>query len=307
MNRQVKKRHHVVWKHYLGPWSTGQKVWLRREGEIVRTSLDNVAVRRLFYALRDMTAADLRLAEGLIDQIAPDLRFLAKGWLRLYYNLPRLNRMYREAGLPASAVGRELEALVANFEEDLHAEIEGQSISVLASLRDSDGSLIEDPGKFAQFCLFVSAQTLRTPADHTLVQERMADFGTEGDIEAIWGLLRTAFTGVSTYWLGCRMKTTAIVYLRVTGDAELIVGDQPILNLAAFPAIPGIPPKDLLMYFPISPKLGAVVNFESKQQGVTHLDVGDDVVESLNHRMDVSSHGQVFAATKATLEALSGN
>jgi hypothetical protein len=299
----IKKRHHVVWQGYLRAWAKENLIWFLQGGAIDRTSLGNVAVRKKFYSLRDLTPADYRLAVTLLEQVAPDLRFLAKGWLHLYQQLPRLLRLAQDESLQDSGLGQEIAVLVANFEEDLHAEIETTSIPVLAALRDSDEAIVHEPESFMRFCLFVSAQMLRTPTDLALVQAQIDECALDGDIQAVWGLLRTVFVGVMAFSLGKSMQRTALTYLRAPSDAEFVVGDQPVINLAAS-SDPTIPPEQLVMYFPVSPTLAAVVDFNSSGRSVDNGTLDAARVGRLNQRMAESADVQVFAASRVALEAL---
>jgi hypothetical protein len=265
--------------------------------------LGNVAVRKKFYSLRDLAPADYRLAVALLERVAPDLRFLAKGWLHLYHQLPRLLRLAQDKNLQNSALGQEIAALVASFEEDLHAEIETESIPILAALRDSDESIVQEPESFMKFCIFVSAQMLRTPTDLALVQAHIGECALEGDIQAVWGLLRTVFVGVMAFTLGKSMQRTELTYLRAPSDAEFVVGDRPVINLAAS-SDPTIPPEQLVMYFPVSPALAAVVDFDSSGRRVGHGTLDAAGVGRLNRRMADSADIQVFAASRVALEAL---
>ena len=299
----IKKRHHVVWQGYLRAWAQENLIWFLQGGAIDCTSLGNVAVRKKFYSLRDLAPADYRLAVALLERVAPDLRFLAKGWLHLYHQLPRLLRLAQDKNLQNSALGQEIAALVASFEEDLHAEIETESIPILAALRDSDESIVQEPESFMKFCIFVSAQMLRTPTDLALVQAHIGECALEGDIQAVWGLLRTVFVGVMAFTLGKSMQRTELTYLRAPSDAEFVVGDRPVINLAAS-SDPTIPPEQLVMYFPVSPALAAVVDFDSSGRRVGHGTLDAAGVGRLNRRMADSADIQVFAASRVALEAL---
>lgn len=299
----IKKRHHIVWQHYLRAWSNENQIWFLQNGSIKRTGLINVAVRKKFYSLRAMSSDDYKLAKAILEQVAPDLRFLAKGWLHLYHQLPRLLELAQDEHDQESSLLKELAALVANFEEDLHAEIEGMSIEVLTALQDSNEAIVQDPESFIRFCLFVSAQMIRTPADLTLVQDYIDGIALEGNIQAVWGLLRTVFVGVMAFSLGKSMKTTELVYLGAPSGTEFVVGDQPVINLAAS-LDPTDPPEDLLMYFPVSPRLAAVVDFDSHRRTVGNGTLDAAQVGRLNQRMVETADIQVFAASRLALEAL---
>lgn len=292
-----------MWQGYLKAWAQGGRIWLLHDGTIHCTSVSNVAVRKKFYSLKDLTPADYRLAVALLEEVAPDLRFLAKGWLHVYRQLPRLLRLAQDEGLQDSKLGREIEVLVANFEEDLHAEIETASIPILAALQGSDTALLREPESFMRFCLFVSAQMLRTPTDLALVQTHIDGSALEGDIQAVWGLLRTVFVGVMAFTLGKSMQRTKLIYLSAPPGAEFVVGDQPVINLAGS-SDPTIPPEHLVMYFPVSPTLAAVVDFHSVGRSVGKGTPDAEHVGWLNQRMAESADVQVFAASRVALEAL---
>ena len=302
----VKKRHHIVWQHYLKAWSSENQIWFLQSGSIRRTGLVNIAVRKRFYALRAMNAGDLKLAKAVLEQIAPDLRFLSNGWLHFYHHLPRLLDLAQDELDQESSLLKELTALVVNFEEDLHAEIEGASIKLLAALQESDETIIQDPQSFTRFCLFASAQMLRTPTDLTLVQDHIDGTLFEGDIQSIWGLLRTVFAGVMAFSLGKSMNTTELVYFEAPAGSEFVVGDRPLINLASS-LDPSDPPEDLLLYFPVSPRVAAVIYFDSHRSAVGRGTLDAVKIGRLNQRMVETADLQVFAASRSALEALAGH
>jgi len=109
--------------------------------------------------------------------------------------------------------------------------------------------------------------------------------------------VRLAFT------LGKSMQRTGLTYRSAPSDAELVVGDQPIVNLAA-PSDPRSSPEQLVMYFPVSPTLAAVVDFDASRRSVDNGTLEAARVSQLNQRMAEVADTQVFAASRVALEAL---
>jgi hypothetical protein len=111
------------------------------------------------------------------------------------------------------------------------------------------------------------------------------------------------FVGVMAFTLGKSMQRTKLTYLSAPSEAEFVVGDQPLINLAGS-SDPTIPPEQLVMYFPVSPTLAAVVDFDSGGRSVGKGTPDAERVGRLNQRMAESADLQVFAASRVALEAL---
>jgi len=47
--KQLKKQHHYVWKEYLKPWTSENKIFCQRDNKLFSTSLNNIAQQRFFY------------------------------------------------------------------------------------------------------------------------------------------------------------------------------------------------------------------------------------------------------------------
>jgi hypothetical protein len=80
-----KRRHHYVWRAYLKPWSTNNKIWCHRDGKIFNPNLMGIGQERDFYKLKHLTKSDIALIKLLaIDHLNPRLKKLNEGWLTMF-------------------------------------------------------------------------------------------------------------------------------------------------------------------------------------------------------------------------------
>lgn len=297
---QKKRRQHHVWKYYLKAWTEKGKLHAMRDGHVFRSSPDNVANIRDFYRLQELSPADLDFVwRFAVEGSAPHLREVAAGWIEPFVAPFELRRLYEESGQRNEAFERQLDITLNNLEEDLHAKIEVLGRPHLDELRRGETSFMDDDEAYVHFCWFVASQQMRTPVMMSVSQEALAGFPGV-NFEACWGLLRTIFSSNIGAGLNRRREKLETTFLDAGSSMEFITGDQPVFNLTA---VGTEQPKELALFYPLSPKLAVVLDFDSDTRATDRRTATDEEVRVLNRRLFNWSRGVVYGASAHALES----
>lgn len=298
-----KRRQHYVWKHYLSPWTSNRHIWcLRlRDGKRFAASTDNVGHRRDFYRLKELTTNDLNWVEKLIiSPTAPHLQVTAKGWINIFTEPFRIKQAYEASGKKDRKLEAQLDIAINNTEEDLHERTERKAVPLLTALRDGDRSFLADEEKSINFFFFLAMQYCRTPkimrnvVDASGVPHRF-------NIEAAWGLMRTILASNMGATFYKRSDSLKMTYLNAGSTVEFITGDQPIINTRAIRLPPGKQATKLELYYPLSPKVAVLFDFENPQPGSECRSLTTDETHNYNQMIVIMSDEQIYAASEQAL------
>jgi len=299
---EKKRKQHYVWEHYLTAWAVRGQVWCQRGGNQFVTNTENIAHRRDFYRLREMSEKDLELVKLFIEQMGDHLKELARGWIPAFTALFRIQKLYRESGQQNAELEKELDIAINNLEEDLHSSIEDSAVPILKALRQGDFATLDDQQSYVDFARFMATQHLRTSAmENRMLQNAKipAQFGA--NMENIWGILRTiSATNISFHFFSVQ-DSTRLTFLNALPPNEFITGDQPMLNLRADGATP---PTELEIYYPLTPNRALWMDFGHSRAIRENRTLSAEEVRSYNQRIMKASEGQVYAASKIALQSL---
>jgi hypothetical protein len=295
-----KRRQHYVWRHYLEAWAPTGKLWCHRLGEnMFLASTQNVAHERDFYRLREMSEFDLLVIRKLvIEPLEPDLRKIAEGWIPHFTLSFMLQRQYQDTGSPELKAA--FDECINNLEENMLSDLEGRAVPFLESLRNEEPTLLTDAEESIFHTLFIATQIFRTPTmldSMTNVLRKIPGFNAEASL----GLIRTIFSynlGRS-FWLG--RNTLRVTYLR-THSIPLITGDQPIVNLRAINLEPGVIPQEVELYYPVSPTLGVLFDFDAPCRSSTVKLLSIEEVRAYNRVIAKKSTRQIYGINRASIE-----
>ncbi|MEM9090830.1 MAG: DUF4238 domain-containing protein [Cyanobacteria bacterium P01_F01_bin.53] len=296
-----KRRQHYVWRHYLEAWAPNGKLWCHRlGGNIFSTSTQNVANERDFYRLREMSEFDLSIVRKLaIEAIeSDDLRKIAEGWILQFTFLFEIKHKYQEIDTPEFKDA--LDEYTNNLEEDMLAALEERAIPFLESLRNEDPALLTDPEESIFHTWFLAAQYFRTPTmleRMTNVLKKIPNFNAE----ASFGLIRTIFScnvGRS-FWLS--RNTLRLTFLR-TNSIPFITGDQPMVNMKAIDLAPSVQAEELELYYPVSPDLGVLFDFDAPSRSATTKLLTVEEVRVYNQAIAKKSTRQIYGINRASIE-----
>ncbi|ESA37335.1 hypothetical protein N836_03615 [Leptolyngbya sp. Heron Island J] len=279
-NRIIKKRRqHYVWRHYLEAWAPDGKLRCRFGENVFPASTQNVAHERDFYCLREMSEFDLFVVRKLaIEPLEPDLRKIAEGWIPHFTHFFKLKQQYQDTGSPEFNAA--LDASINNLEEDMLADLEQRALPFLESIRNEDPTLLTDLKESIFHTWFLAAQSFRTPtmlASMTSVLSKMPGFNAE----ASFGLMRTIYSCNVGRALWFRRNNLHVTFLRAN-SIPLITGDQPVVNMGAIDLEPGVPPQKLALYYPVSPSLGVLFDFDASSRSSAVKLLTTDEVRAYN-------------------------
>lgn len=217
-------------------------------------------MERDFYKLHELTEDDIRVVRSLIERSMPAARNLHEGWLEAFTVFFEVRRRYVAMGCVIEAVERELETVITNLEEDIHARVERDAKVLLESLQDRDATFFSDPQAFITFIHFLALQYFRTKRTSGRLTAVFAEF-PGFDAARIVGVMRHIFaTNVSGTIVGARQHWW-IALMYAPPGTEFVTGDQPVLNTYAFrldcrsaSAHGDEGPEKLEFYYPVTPK-----------------------------------------------------
>jgi hypothetical protein len=303
---EKKRRQHYVWQHYLKAWTVEGQLWCQRGDKRFLADTTNVANRRDFYRLREMSDNDLTIVEQLVIQrTQPRLQELARGWKPHFTLLHEIKRRHEASGQRDEALERELDTAINNLEEDLHASIEGQATSILDALRRADTSVLAGREVFADFVTFIAAQYMRTLRIQRAVIGVLEELvRTRGfNAEASWGFMRTIYVTNMSAAFVARRQTLALTFLDSSAEAEFIAGDQPIINLRGTGA-DGAPPTEVELYYPLAPRLAILLDFDSAHARTERRLLTPREVGVYNRRLAAEAEEQIFSSSEVGLKYL---
>lgn len=295
-----KRKHHYVWEHYLGAWAVDGQIWCRRGERCFRVSTENVAHRRDFYRLKEMSENDVAIVERLISRMGEHARESARSWIPYFRAFHLMRREWEASGRTNPDFESKLDVAINNMEEELHASIEGRAVPILAALLRGDLTTLESDDVFADFARFIATQYMRTPVRTRSTNQAVADILPTFNVDAAWGLLRTIFADNIGAALYVQRKTMRITLLEAEG-AQFITGDQPIVNTRAVDGSDHVPPSELELYYPISPTLALLMDWEDGSGVRERCLLPRDEVTAYNRLLSRASGEQIYARTEGAL------
>lgn len=299
-----KRRHHYVWQHYLKPWTVDGQITCLRQGRLFSTGTSNVAIKTDFYRLHEFTEQDLQAVQQLcMRNSAPALRAVQQGWIDIFRIPFTISEQRAAARGKDPAVDKLFDEVINNLEEDLHAHIEGGSISHLEALRNGDLSFLDSEAESATFFHFLGVQYLRTEKIRSATIAALHDVHLF-DVERVWGLMSHLLATSMGHYLFMNREGLRISLVHTNRVPDLITSDQPILNLRAVNLQANEAPQELELYYPLSPTAALLLEADHPEGGQCERTLEREEVEAYNRAVFHSAHEQVFAVSEETLRAL---
>jgi hypothetical protein len=296
------RKQHYVWEHYLRAWAfKGTQVWCFRDGKCFQVGTENIAHRRDFYSLKELTTRDIEIVRLIIGRMGSHLQELAKGWLSMFTLLHEVKRRAEAAGKLEPAAAKEIDVAINNMEEKLHAQIESAAVPLLERLRAQDVSFLDDQQSVVDFTSFLSMQYFRTPGMAAGALKQAGDVIPGFNLDAAWGALRTIFATNVSAALSAKRERLRAIFLRPPPGLSFITGDQPILNLRAVNAPEGEVPTELELYYPLSPALAVRLDFEHTERRTDERNLSEAELDEYNGFIVRKSGGQFYANSEAAL------
>lgn len=296
LNLVKKRKQHYVWEHHLRGWAVDGKVWCRRGDACFQASTENVAHRNDFYRLKELSISDIEFVERLISRMGEVAQESARSWIPYFVLFHQLRAASAANGDQDPKIEKMLDAAINNLEEELHATIENNAVSILEALRRGDAGPLEDKEVFADFAWFIATQLMRTPGVQKRSVESAAGLGF--NIEAAWGLLRTIFSANIGGGIFVGRLSRRLTFLESPSDIEFVTGDQPVVSTRRGGSEPLA---DFELYYPLSPGRALLMSFGHEKVTVERRPLSVDETAARNQTIFEASGGQVYARTKAAL------
>lgn len=273
MTKELKKRQHYVWKHYLKPWTVNGKVYCQRNGETFHTNPINIGQKRYFYKSEPLSDADLTFLISFLQNVEPTARQSLYKLLDLYNYTTNSSEYLKKCGI-----------------EDFHSDIENSAITILEKLYLEDLSFFDNNYEEKNaFSLFVAAQYTRTNKIKNNILS--ADFKTPNiNKENLGRVFHLFITDAIGNWIFSKAKLTLLIN---DSDIDLITGDQPVLNINGDPNYE-ITPEKFELYYPISPK--KALYFSEKTAGEKNIKKNE--VKEYNELIRKHSYEQLYSKQK---------
>jgi hypothetical protein len=295
---QKKRNQHHVWQHYLKAWATDGKIFCLQNGKVFSTGTPVVAVEKDFYKLHKVTPKDLKLIHWLASEKAhPVNRKLHEHFLvGMAAPIIRFGHLAKTD----KVIEKALDTFMTNALEDFYAGIEGRFIPLLVRIKAGDMTFYTDGNDALEFFYFACTQYMRTKAVRVRIIERLKQNGLP-DLTHVWNLMGYLYAVNIGFGLYLERKSRKLVLVENDTGIPFVTGDQPVTNLLGNGKTG---PEELVLYYPITPRLALVLGEANKEPPFTTSDITPSKVADLNARIVAASHSQIFSCSEASLAQL---
>ena len=228
-----------------------------REGRIFSTNPKNIMVRRYFYRLSTATQADVRMLDAIVQLSRPTLHKIHRDFINTMVRIANANEIIQRVGAP-TADKKHAQSLVIEVEEQLQSAIEAKALPILRELQELRSSFLSVDDDAMTFYHFLAHQYFRTKKMREIMGDVLDDLFPGRRL----GRLRNLLCYCIANNLGGdlyvdRRNLDVVFFTNNSNEAELITGDQPVVNLLSTGGTN--PPEELILYYPVSPKIGVLV------------------------------------------------
>lgn len=287
----MKKRgHHYVWQHYLKSWSNNAQLFCLRNNNIFQSNTINIAKKRDFYKLECLSEKEIHLLKSLIKPMSQnELKGIHDGWLEIFVSFSSFQENMNKS--------KELEDTFHNIEENLMSKIESDATKFLKLIQSKSIDFQENNKDYYTFLIFLTIQYVRTNKMKSNIND--INFGEGINRDNMWSVLKYNVATNMAHNIFSQ-ESYKLVLIENDSNESLITGDQPVINIASEGTY-DIEATDIELYYPISPKLAALI---TNKYDYTVKYIEAEEVKYYNSAIYKHSHEQVYAASKESLEAL---
>lgn len=276
------KKQHYVWESYLKAWASDNQIWSLREGRVFKSSTENVAQERYFYEANELSQAEIKLVERMLNSGSETSRAVNLDTFKTYLLVSEHSEESRRFGV-----------------EWHHGIVERKALPIMEGLRSGDASVLNNKQEKINFCIFLGQQYMRTKKIKNSwlpfsEDKAIPDEYKNCDFQKVYEILTFVYANNLGAYIHDALQMRLV---ENRSGIELITSDQPIYNLLA---TPGKEATKTSIYYPISPLLAI---FAKKTPNDEKIDSEDDVVR-LNSFMVNNSHEFVFSTSQEQLKNL---
>lgn len=332
---EKKRKQHFVFQAYLDAWKDKGKIHCCRDwGVPFSGSTERVANIRDFYRLKPLNDDEERFYCLLIQNYPDDVKNALLQHLISYVEpikwqqqlnfLRRLSEARFNGNIPEeleteiARLEKFVDATINNLDEDYMSELEGESKKWLDALKNKSSDFyyeevlhIEgepyDDESF-HFLYFLCVQMFRTDAtkerwiagfkpslDHPDL-EKLKVSRENIDLENLVPHFFWEFQNLLAYNL--RKNKAHLTILINESSVPYITSDQPVINLKADYSNIGAEIEEMVLYYPISPKIAITVNDNNSERIIT---LSENDVRSYNSIIAKASYHEVYGDSKTIL------
>lgn len=299
----IKIKQHYVWRDYLREWSVDDQICCNRLGKIFKTNLENIAQERLFYKINELENEDIKLLRELfIDKMSNDLmKDLNDGWIKLFDFVVNFRNRVEKEGVPVE-IRKEYENKIENFEEEMQSKFEDMGAPYLELLKSGNVDFYSEDDPNIYFNLYIAMQYFRTKKMQTTVYAESAGFPIF-KVDRTWKILAQIFATNLAGSLFLEKTNFHCVLLFNQTTIPFITSDQPIVNTyAIYNKKQSNPPKELELYYPLSPVLGVLITKKPDYETVKYKDLDSDTVDIFNTLISDAACEQIYANSEQLVE-----
>jgi hypothetical protein len=290
---EKKRKHHFVPRFYLKGWATNNQICCLRHGKIFDTALENIANIRDFYRLSPITLEGLALVWHFLKDVPPSYQPV-KELVTLLTTVSNSFNNEHANTLTLELVRKEADKLLNNLEEDLYSQIEGEATKHIEALRNGDIQFWNDEENFLDFILYICIQYTRT---ESMMKNAMD--AVDAKYHSSWGIFRVVIALVLAGRINAEYENWTLTLFVNNSTLPFITGGQPAVNLCQ---ITGEEVKEMIVYFPISPKYAITLSRIESVKGAVRKEVVDEQdIEQYNQEIKSRSDGLLFSNEKDVL------
>ncbi len=267
--QQLKKNQHYVWKEYLKPWCSNNKVftYLKPFNKTIHRTLDGVAQERFYYSLQDFTIEDELILEEIVKEFSlPEVADMNLEFFAALISYSKIKRELSNKSIPDNIreeLNKQLNLLQRNTVEDIHMRVEslGKNLIISNSLADLE-ILFNEENRFISFA-FICMQYHRTKKMRLSLQDLAKNHKYLK--ETYSDLISIVFANNLAWALAFYQKCN-IVLLKNETSIPLITADQPAMNVRHHVKNEKGYVDDFELYYPISPQHALLVQVKEKEK-----------------------------------------
>ncbi len=266
---QLKKKQHYVWKEYLKPWCSDNKIftYLKPSNKTVYSNLDGIAQERFHYSLQEFTVEEEQILEDIVKQFSiPELIDMN---LEFYETLVLYSKIKRELSKKDLLEGfreelnKRLSILQRNTVEDVHMRVEslGKKLIISKSLAELE-ILFNQENRFSSLA-FICMQYLRTKKMRLSYQElaKTHDYLKEKYSDIISIVFANNLAWALAFYQKCN-----IVLLKNETSISFVTADQPAVNSKLHIKNENGYVGDFELYYPLSPFYALLIQVKEKEK-----------------------------------------
>jgi hypothetical protein len=313
-NIQIKKKHHYIWGHYLNQWSVNNGVYyITKSNKIACDSAKGLSWEHGFYKIQPLRDEDIHFIIQWSKKSPEFLQKTHRAFLNNFIEISKRLHLIDALNINSEEIEGVSSALRYNSLEDLHSDIESKVLPTLNELWDGNPKILSNSENMDTFCSFIGQQLARTKhfkelALKTLEHESMQIQkypNYKSLFERNWWFISFMFginIGSSLY-----RSRNSDKHIFIFNNTELpfVTSDNPAINIHPSLAnlADGEDPKIMDLFFPLSPKLGYMIN-KSNEYDHLEFSIHENDVIKLNKMITKKSDKTLYSNSEIILKEL---